>query len=101
MAQDIACKFHEPGVLIITMKDKSTIIKTVDEMEAESPNFRGIVTQTNLLYDQNGNAINQQDVEGWRFQRGYVAQTRKDGQWIRVFGETNAEAYNGLRGQLA
>lgn len=97
---DIACKFHEPGVLIITMKDNSTVIKTVDEMEVESPNFRGIVTQTNLLYDANGVLIDQQQVEGWRFQRGYVAQTRKDGQWIRVFGETNAEAYNGLRSKL-
>jgi hypothetical protein len=78
------------------MKDGTTHIKTTDEMTEETPNFRGIVTQSNLMTTVEGAQINQLEVGGWKFSRGWLAIYDKK----REFGETHAEAFKKMEARI-
>lgn len=96
--EEIVCKYYE-GILTIRLKDGSMRVKTEDEMALETPNFRGIVTQTNLFHDINGEQLT--TIDSWFYARGYVAEAKKDGKIMRTSGGTYAEAFNRMKELLS
>lgn len=88
------------GVLVINLRNGKQIVKTQDEMHAETPDFAGVVIAKHLEKTADGKPIDPKQIVGWAFLRGFLATGYRNGQQVRMFAHSYADAWHAIKKEI-